>query len=285
MDKKTYIPSVNFHLTKACNMKCRYCFANFKKVDTILSLSQQKLIIRLLREKGFEKINFVGGEPFLIKSLEELIKYAKKLGFYVSVVTNGSLITDSFLNKMFKYVDMIGVSIDSLCATTNFRIGRFTRNGLVPDKQFYTHLCNMITGYGIALKINTVISKLNLYEDFNVFIDTVKPNRWKLFQVLGVEGENNIEDTKISNSEFEGFIIRHGKVKNYLISENNNIMKGSYIMIDPQGCFFDNTQSKYTVSSPIHEIGIDDALNQINYDTAKFLKRNGDYYKTNLLTS
>lgn len=264
-------------------MKCNYCFAGFTKVKSSLNLNQQKKIIQLLREKGFEKINFVGGEPFLGRNFEELIIYAKQLGFYTSIVTNGSLIRDPFLNKVHGYIDMIGISVDSLNLLTNKRIGRYSTT-LIPDKTFYLHLCNKIINYGINVKINTVVSNLNLYEDFNEFINYIKPVRWKVFQVLGVLGENNIMDTKITSSEFEDFITRHDKSKNYLIAESNNIMSGSYIMIDPQGCFYDNTKGGYTVSSPIHKVGVNYALNQINFDLSKFRKRDGNYYE-NLTTN
>ena len=32
MNISTQIPSVNFHLWKPCNMKCRFCFATFQDV-------------------------------------------------------------------------------------------------------------------------------------------------------------------------------------------------------------------------------------------------------------
>ena len=32
MNIPTQIPSVNFHLWKPCNMKCRFCFATFQDI-------------------------------------------------------------------------------------------------------------------------------------------------------------------------------------------------------------------------------------------------------------
>jgi len=278
MKNKDLIPSVNFHLTKACNMKCNYCFAGFKNVYTGLAFDTQKNIVFELKEKGFEKINFVGGEPLLNKTMPELIIYAKNLGFYTSIVTNASFINNDFLCKVQDSIDMIGISIDSLKSDTNKAIGRFTQNN-IPDANYYFNLCKKISSYNIDLKVNTVVSRYNLHEDFNNFIFEIKPERWKVFQVLEVNGENNIDDAKITESEFHDFIKRHLKAKQYLIEENNDTMRSSYIMIDPQGCFYDNTKGGYTVSTPINKIGIDKALNQIHFDFDKFIKREGDYYK------
>jgi len=275
--KEKIITAVNFHLTKACNMKCTYCFARFNKVNQKLTIPQQKQIIKRLFDFGFTKINFVGGEPFLLPQLAELIKYSKNLGFYTSVVTNGSLLTEQFIKNTKKHLDMIGISIDSLNTKTNSNIGR-KFNGIIPDKEFYFEKCMLIKDNGITLKINTVVSNKNLNEDFSDFISKIKPERWKLFQVLGIEEENNIEYFKISKTEFINFAEYHTSIKEFLIAEDNDIIRGSYVMIDPEGKFFDNIKGKYTLSKPILEVGVEQALNEINFDYTKFLKRNGDYY-------
>lgn len=277
MRNKDKILSVNFHLTKACNMKCKYCFAGFNEVHEQLKFEEQKKVIRLLSDEGFTKINFVGGEPFLIKSFIELIKYAKSMGFYTSVVTNGSFITKEFLKNVDGSLDMIGISIDSLSPNGNQLIGRVSNN-LIPDLNFYKLICSEINKLGIALKINTVVSRYNLDENFSRFINEINLIRWKVFQVLQVDGENNIERSKISTKEFEGFMNRHQDTIVKPTVESNEIMTGSYLMINPEGCFYDNAKGHYTVSQPIYEVGVEDALKEIEFDYSKYIKRDGNYY-------
>jgi radical S-adenosyl methionine domain-containing protein 2 len=272
------IPAVNFHLTKRCNMKCKYCFAGFNKVKNNLTTNQQKDIINKLYNAGFNKINFVGGEPFLVKRFSELIKYAKQIGFYTSVVTNGSLITVKFIKENAPFIDLIGLSIDSLNSKTNKKIGRVYQN-TVPDKSYYEKICTNILNSGIDLKINTVVSQFNFREIFSDFILKIDPIRWKIFQVLSIEEENDIESMKVSDEEFNFFITQNHKAKEFMISEKSNIIKGSYIMIDPEGKFFDNTNGKYNVSESISKIGVEQALKQINFSKEKFIKRNGNYYE------
>ena len=41
------------------------------------------------------------------------------------------------------------------------------------------------------VKINTVVTRTNLMEDLSDFIVEARPERWKLLQVLPVEGQND----------------------------------------------------------------------------------------------
>jgi len=42
---------------------------------------------------------------------------------------------------------------------------------------------------GIRLKINTVVSKLNYNEDLSWLIKKIKPERWKVFQILRIRNQ------------------------------------------------------------------------------------------------
>ena len=48
-------------------------------------------------------------------------------------------------------------------------------------------------------------------------------------------------------------------------------------MVDPGGRFFDNTEGKHNYSQPILEIGIQNAIEQVNYNFSKFISRGGIY--------
>jgi radical S-adenosyl methionine domain-containing protein 2 len=265
-------------------MRCKYCFAQFKNVQEKISDIEIFAMIKMLKEYGFTKINFVGGEPFLIEGLDLLLEYAKRIGFYTSIVTNGSLITDSFLRKNYIYIDQIGVSIDSLHKVTNELIGRANESRIF-DERFYSQVLSLINNYPISLKINTVASALNLKENIANIVNQFDIERWKIFQVLSVKNENDTyyKDFQISRSEFREFCeqqynhLQEWK-RNVLIQENDDIIRGSYIMINPEGKFFDNTKGYYTVSDKIINIGVEQALKEIKYDFDKFIKRDGDYF-------
>ena len=109
--------SVNYHFTRQCNYKCGFCF-HTAKTSHVLSVEDAKRGLKMLRDSGMQKINFSGGEPFLHKRgkfLGELAKYCKEdlSTPSVSIISNGSLITEKWMQEFGQYVDILGISCDS----------------------------------------------------------------------------------------------------------------------------------------------------------------------------
>jgi len=226
-----------------------------------------------MNDFGMRKVNFVGGEPTLCPFLGELIIYSKKLGLITGVVSNGTGISQQFLDQYRKNIDWIGLSLDSGNEKTQQRLGRGdgTYVSDIMDKS------RMIKQAGIKLKINSVITRLNLNEDMSKVLDNICPERWKVFQVLAIDGHNreNLNSLDIIQLEFKEFIIRHEKFNP--IAENNDAMLESYIMVDPIGRFYQNSGKIYNYSSPILELGVVRAFNQVAYNHTKFIERGGIY--------
>lgn len=282
------IPSVNFHLWEPCNMRCKFCFATFKDVkNTILPkghLPKEKAlqVIQELIDFGFEKITFVGGEPTLCPWLFDLVKLAKENGLTTMLVTNGSKIDDTFLRKYQGVLDWITLSVDSLKIETNIMSGRAIVGKKPITAQSYFDLCHNIKLYDFRLKINSVVHQLNYKEDFNDFIKIVQPERWKIFQVLPIKGENDthIEKFKLRKKEFDLFKNNHKDLETKdiaVVFEDNDDMTASYVMIDPAGRFFDNSTGRLSYSKPILEVGTVQALREVNVDYDKFVARQGIY--------
>lgn len=279
-----FIPSVNFHLWEPCNMRCKFCFATFQDVkQTILPKghlpeSDALEVVKQIADAGFEKITFAGGEPMLCKWLPNLIKTAKQLGMTTMIVTNGSKLTDDFLQNNKPYLDWIAVSIDSLEDEKNIKTGRAITGKKPLSKEFYYKLISKIHQCGYGLKINTVVNKVNYKENLTDFITAANPKRWKVLQVLPIVGQNdaNINDFKISEAEYNHFLKTHRGVKS-IVPESNDEIKGSYVMIDPAGRFFDNAQGTHNYSKPILEVSVNEALKTMKYDLDKFLNRGGIY--------
>ena len=285
MKNQSIIPSLNFHLWQPCNMRCGFCFATFLDVkQSVLPkghLSKEKAI-ELMHCIGhsrlFQKINFAGGEPMLCPWLGVLVKIAKSYGLTTSIISNGSNLTSQWLKEMRPYLDWIGLSIDSIDENTNLVSGRAIVGKKVITKTDYIGLCLKIKSFGYMLKINTVVHQYNWQENFSGFISEIKPERWKVFQVLPIQNQNDgdVERFLISDNKFSSFIERH-QFLSCLVPENNEAIKGSYLMIDPAGRFFDNSNGKHCYSQPILQTNIIDALKQINPSFEKFMGRGGFY--------
>ena len=120
--------SVNYHFSRKCNYECGFCF-HTAKTSHVLTLEQAKEGLTKLKEAGMRKINFAGGEPFLYpKFLGELVVFCKQTLQLesVSIISNGSLIKEAWMEKYSKYLDILGISCDSFDETVNVKIGRGT---------------------------------------------------------------------------------------------------------------------------------------------------------------
>lgn len=272
------VPAVNYHLLLACNMACGHCFA--------ANLSGNRLpddeainVVRMIAEAGFEKINFAGGEPMLHTGLDSLIRTAKKCGMTTSVVTNGSLMTTSWLDEIAGCLDWVALSIDSPRSVTHMKSGRVNRNGpLSPER--YLDMCGDIRRRGIRLKINTVVTIHNHGEIMAGFIAVARPDRWKIMRALPISGQNDHSPGpfEVTGAQFDAYVKRNTPVNGVtIVPEDNNLMTGSYIMIDPMGRFYDNVDGRYRYGRPILQAGVDEALRDVRIDTGTFERRGGRY--------
>jgi MoaA/NifB/PqqE/SkfB family radical SAM enzyme len=108
-------PSAWWIVTRACNLKCYYCFADARKRDPDeLDTAQAKAVLEDFADSGTMFVTFLGGEPLTRKDIYELVDHSTDLGIYTALLTNGLNVRD---NKIDRLVDggleMIGVSIDS----------------------------------------------------------------------------------------------------------------------------------------------------------------------------
>ena len=287
MTVATKIPSVNYHLWRPCNMRCGFCFATFQDIDPHIlpkgHIGREDClkVVESLALAGFRKINFAGGEPTLCPWLPDLLSRAKELGMTTSVVTNGSRITEEWISGLDGSLDWAAVSIDSVNPETLSRIGRTVRSGPMSADD-YLRVIDVLKRHGVRIKVNTVVTRFNLREDLTDFVLTALPERWKIFQVLPVVGQNDpkVGEFEITNDEFDHYVRMSRRVEAHgirVVPESNDLMTGSYVMVDPAGRFFDNTAGRYTYSSPITEVGVDEALNEVSVSAAKFLSRGGLY--------
>jgi radical S-adenosyl methionine domain-containing protein 2 len=268
-------------------MRCKFCFATFQDVKQSilprghLPKEQAIEVVSQLAEIGFEKITFAGGEPTLCPWLSELIKTAKNAGLTTMIVTNGSKLTDDFLEANKNHLDWIAVSIDSINPETNIEIGRAISGKTPLSIEFYKSIIDKIKNYGYGLKINTVVTNRNFSENLSELIEYAQPKRWKVLQALPIQGQNDnkIDSLIVNDEQFLKFIDNHRKLESItnIIPESNYDMKGSYAMVDPAGRFYDNAKGKHNYSRPILEVGARIAIQQVNYDFNKFIERGGIY--------
>ncbi len=271
---------VNWHLLEPCQFKCKYCYSEWGKVPLAEVYKSEEKSNHLIAQTAMlerhwakVRISFAGGEPLLDKNLTAKIDYAHRRQLAVSIITNGDLLNKKFLHKNAEKISILGVSIDSLDTGSNLKIGRVTACGRHANYQKIINLLSLARRINphIHIKINTVVNQYNFNEDLSVLIDRVKPDKWKVFQVLPATSKSTTQ--AISAEQFGIFQKRHAHIP-CAFFEDNDCMRNSYLMIDPYGRFFFNKRGGgYGYSTPILDVGIEKALAQTDFDTAKFINR------------
>lgn len=268
--------AVNFHLWKPCNLKCRFCFATFEDVEGRLTIDDARRTIAMLATAGCEKLTFVGGEPTLCPYLDVLLADAKAANLTTCIVTNGARLT-AILERQPQDLDWVGLSGDSCSEVVQARLGRGPGDHVAKS----VALAAAIRARDIRLKLNTVVTALNHHEDMSAVVRDMRPERWKVFQMLRIFGQNDgSDDLLVSHDDFQAYVARHAHLAAEglgPVPEDNEAMTGSYVMIDPLGRFFDDVDSRHFYSRPIVEVGVAAALSDVRWERAKFEARGGRY--------
>jgi radical SAM protein with 4Fe4S-binding SPASM domain len=91
--------SVHLDLTYRCNERCIHCYLDHEDHGQ-MTTAEIKNVLDQLAEAGTLFLTFSGGEIFLRADLFDLIAYARKLHFDVSLKTNGLLIDPERARKL-----------------------------------------------------------------------------------------------------------------------------------------------------------------------------------------
>lgn len=114
---------VGFELTSKCNFSCPHCYAS-SLMDDDTDTDKILSVIDELKKAGVLWIWFTGGECTYRSDFIEIYEYAKRQGFIICFLTNGSLVTDDLINVLIKYppyvvkISLYGLSSDSYEAMT-----------------------------------------------------------------------------------------------------------------------------------------------------------------------
>lgn len=108
-------PSAWWIVTRACNLKCFYCFADARKRDPDeLDTAEAKAVLDDFADNGLMFVTFLGGEPLTRRDIYDLVDYSTDLGIYTALLTNGLNVRTNKIDQLVDSgLEMIGVSIDS----------------------------------------------------------------------------------------------------------------------------------------------------------------------------
>ncbi|MFH1630860.1 MAG: radical SAM protein, partial [Candidatus Aenigmatarchaeota archaeon] len=154
--------------TNRCNLKCKHCYANAnEKLGDELSTEERYKIVDQLDDAGIVAIAVSGGEPLMREDFWEVISYAEKKGIYISIASNGMLITKDVAKRLAKFVGYAEISLDGKPAIhDNFR------NKKGAFKAALQGMKNCVEA-GIVTCMATTVTRAN-YNDIPFLIKTAK---------------------------------------------------------------------------------------------------------------
>lgn len=179
-------PSVDWWITSRCNLACDFCYGPKPGKDPV---GLRDEILRSLKDSSVPVVTFCGGEPLLVRKVDEYAGILRSAGKRTVLNTNGELLArrhgQGFQLGNF---DLVGLSIEGSTAETH-RAMRGPQASLADTLD----AARLVTGAGIQLKIGTVASAVNAVElpYLAKFVQELQPAVWRLYQ-YSQRGEQNV---------------------------------------------------------------------------------------------
>ncbi len=112
-------PVVIWNLVRRCNLNCIHCYSLSADVDFPGELTTAEVVEVMddLRGFGVPVLILSGGEPLLRPDIFEISTHANRLGFYVGLSSNGTMIDQSMADRIAAVgYDYVGISLDGIGA-------------------------------------------------------------------------------------------------------------------------------------------------------------------------
>lgn len=118
-----YPTSIQIELTTACNLRCSYCYRKSgpNEPEDRLATSRLLEILVVLLNNGLHSVELTGGEPLLHPNFVQIVNFCGERFSLIGLLTNGTLITESLLDKLLPFRDkmVVSVSLDSHIPTVH----------------------------------------------------------------------------------------------------------------------------------------------------------------------
>ncbi len=202
--------------TNLCNLKCPECPSGTGELTRplgLLSVENFQKMIDEMSKTGFYVQLFFQGEPYLNKKLNEMIAYAQSKNIYLSISTNGNLISEKNIDKILENVpDKIIFSLDGLDEESyqNYRVGGTFKKAdealqlLVEAKRKLNLKRPFIELQFIVMKQNEhLLSEVRAYSKKR-FVDRL------VFKTMQVSSYENALKYLPTKSEYSRYHLRNG---------------------------------------------------------------------------
>ena len=112
---------VVWNYTYKCNLNCRHCYSDSGTPNRQeLSTSEALKVVDQIADFGVTSLAFSGGEPLMRKDFFEVAEHAVQSGLYVSLATNGTLLSKETVRRLKKIgLNYVEISLDGANSQTH----------------------------------------------------------------------------------------------------------------------------------------------------------------------
>lgn len=225
-----------WNITARCNQGCKYCH-RFLNIND-LTYEENLKILNDLNDNGIRNITWTGGEALLLESIDKLLEESYKFGIKNKLISNGKLLDKYRMNNIFRYLDTITLSIDSIDSDINEQLGR-GRNHFEEIKQILEYIKE--NKIDIKVRINSVICKKNIGSllELSKFLEEYNISGWRIFKFMplrekAIVYKNSFDISMDEYNDEVSSILKDSKIKN-IETRVENDMENKYVLILANG--------------------------------------------------
>ena len=225
-----------WNITARCNQNCKYCH-RFLNIND-LPYEQNLCILNNLEKSSITSITWTGGEALLLNGIDDLLECSYKKGIKNKIISNGKLLSKERIDKIYKYLDSITLSIDSVNNNINYSLGRGI-NHFQEIKEILDYIKEK--KYAIKVRINSVVCKNNSssFNELVKFLNNYNIYSWRIFKFMPLREKAiiNKESFDISMEEYSNVvenIKKESNIKN-IDTRIEEDMEKKYVLILANG--------------------------------------------------
>ena len=228
--------SIQLELLPLCNFNCSFCYVRKtndeleKSGQHILRLNDWKYYIDESKKLGVNAVTLSGGECTIHPDFKEIYEYAYKQQMRLSIITNGSCITDQIFQLFEKYPpEKIAITMYGMSRKT---YERTCGNGAAFEKVLFN--IDRLKHRGFNVLINYTAGKDN-FCDMEEVLNYARKNHLSAFPMDALMASENcsniVENGIVDHKEYRKILNKHySALYNIPLEDYENYIFNSYFI-------------------------------------------------------
>lgn len=194
---------IAWEITRSCNLACAHCraAAQCEPYPGELTLDECKRVMDDIASITDPILILTGGEPLMRKDIWEIIDYAREVGLYPVIGTNGTLIDDECAAKIAAHgIPRVSVSLDFPTAEAQdaFRGKQGAFDEAIAG-------IRNLRAHGVGVQVNTTITKMNnrMVDDMHQLALSEGAEAFHPFLLVPTGRGEDLVDVELSPEEYE----------------------------------------------------------------------------------